>query len=424
MLLLLLMTIGTSFADETTDDATEKRKAEQLINSLKIERFEAELKKIFKTSDLSEVKDLPTAKNIIYSLRTDIIKFELEELYGEDSGPSNQQLKDLNEKHKQWTKDFNQSLSAATSDEDKLKIAKHSILSLTKYFLEYKFKEFPNISTSSVSDLSKAEKSIASLERKLQKINPSRSCIEDHPFIAETECPFYVHFYSAAEFIGSNEFAETFARGGVHVRSTIGEWEWWTKHRLNLMIDLALTSRVVQTQIGTSIFQTEGVKALEGRMGFMVDLFNPTTNFTGDQSYTATNTIALLADIGFDSVEDLPVGSGAVINGPSDLFQHHFAGIRFYHRGINRFNGAYADIGWGISENFLENESKRFKFRGYLPVLIHEKSQFKLIAMLEVDSDFKDTPDETKFIIGATIDPRAFFNLTPLGWLTKLISGE
>ena len=241
------------------------------------------------------------------------------------------------------------------------------------------------------------------------------------------ETKLIVHFYSAAEFIGSNEFGESFARGGIQLRSTVAEWEWWDKHRFNFMVDLALTSRVVETKpnpSNPSIFQTEGVKALEARMGFMYDLFNFTSNYTGEKSYTATNTIALLADLGFDSVENLPAGSGSQIDGPSDLFQHHFAGIRIYHRGINRFNGAYADIGWGISENFLENESKRFKVRGYLPILINKKNQFKLVAMIEVDSDFKEGPDETKLIVGATIAPESFFGIFGLGWVTDIPDGK
>lgn len=288
-------------------------------------------------------------------------------------------------------------------------------------------------SSANGKDIEKINQLILFLERELQRITPTRSCIDDNPFDAETECPFYVHFYSAAEFIGSNEFGESFARGGIQLRSTLweGEYEnvpqWFRNHRFNLMVDLALTSRVVETKpnpSNPSIFQTEGVKALEARIGFMYDLFNFTSNYTGEQSYTATNTIALLADLGFDSVDELPAGSGAEINGPSDLLQHHFAGIRVYHRGINRFNGAYADIGWGISENFLENESKRFKVRGYLPILINKKNQFKLVAMIEVDSDFKDGPDETKLIVGATIAPESFFGIFGLGWVTDIPDGK
>ena len=278
-------------------------------------------------------------------------------------------------------------------------------------------------SSANGKDIEKINQLILFLERELQRITPTRSCIDDNPFEAETECPFYMHFYSAAEFIGSNEFGESFARGGMQLRSTLWDYDDW-RSRFNLMVDLALTSRVVQTKqniSNPSIFETEGVKALEGRMGFMLDLWSPTTNFTGTQSYTATNTVALLVDIGFDSVENLPAGSGTDITRPSDLLQHHFAGIRVYHRGINRFNGAYADIGWGISENFLENENKRFKVRGYLPILINKKNQFKLVAMIEVDSDFKDGPDETKLIVGATIAPEAFFGIFGLGWVTDLL---
>ncbi|MCH7499819.1 MAG: hypothetical protein IH886_07390 [Nitrospinae bacterium] len=279
-------------------------------------------------------------------------------------------------------------------------------------------------SSSDVDDINKANQLILFLERELQRITPTRSCIDDQPFEAETECPFYMHFYSAVEFIGSNEFGESFARGGMQLRSTLAEWS--DNKRISLMVDLALTSRVVQTEqniSNPSIFKTEGAKALEGRMGLMIDLFNPTTSFTGTQSYTATNTIALLADLGFDSVENLP-SSFAPNENPSDLLQHHFAGIRVYHRGINRFNGAYVDIGWGMSENFLENEAKRFKVRGYLPILINKKTQFKLVAMIEVDSDFKEGPDETKLIVGATIAPEAFFRIPGFSWFTDLLDGE
>jgi hypothetical protein len=324
------------------------------------------------------------------------------------------------------------STSFAASDAEELEKANKRMKSLntelsnSKIKFDAKIQNLLTDSSSNATDINKAKKLILSLERELQRITPTRSCIDDNPFDAETECPFYVHFYSAAEFIGSNEFAESFARGGIQLRSTLLGWEGnqGIQHRFNFMVDLALTSRVVQTEIGPSIFQTEGVKALEGRMGFMWDLWSGTTSYTGKQSYTGINTIALLADIGFDSVEDLPAGSGAEINGPSDLLQHHFAGLRIYHRGINRFNGAYADIGWGISENFLENESKRFKFRGYLPILVNKKTQFKLIAMLEVDSDFKDGPDETKLIIGATIAPEAFFRIPGLQWITDLLDAK
>lgn len=281
-------------------------------------------------------------------------------------------------------------------------------------------------SSANGKDIEKINQLILFLERELQRITPTRSCIDDNPFDAETECPFYVHFYSAAEFIGSNEFGESFARGGIQLRSTLWDYDDW-RSRFNFMVDLALTSRVVQTEqdpSNPSIFQTKGAKALEGRMGLMWDLWSPTTSYTDTQSYTGRNTIALLADLGFDSVENLPAGSGAKRIGPSDLFQHHFAGIRVYHRGINRFNGAYADIGWGISENFLENESKRFKVRGYLPILVNKKTQFKLIAMIEVDSDFKSGPDETKLIVGATIAPEAFFRIPGMGWVTDLLDAD
>ena len=265
-----------------------------------------------------------------------------------------------------------------------------------------------------ITQLSDAEDLIDALETEIQRLT-APDCIKDHPFQAETECPFYMQLYSGVEFIGSNEFAESFARGGIQLRNS--PWEWSDNKRISFLVDLALTSRVVQTQISPSIFETEGAKALGGRMGIMIDLLNPSTSFPGTEDYTVTNTIALLADLGFDSVENLS-SSSAPNENPSDLLQHHFVGLRFYHRGKNQFNGAYADIGWGISENFLENESKRFKVRGYLPIMINKKNQFKLVAMIEVDSDFKDGPDETKLIIGGTVDPKIFFKIPGLNWFS------
>ncbi|MDH5762316.1 MAG: hypothetical protein OEZ51_04990 [Nitrospinota bacterium] len=399
--LCLLLTASTGFADEELDKANlEITKLIEILNGLKVHpdfigEFDDSANQLLNTAS-------QTSTNI--HVAYEWIK-SLENLLKEVNPNIAENIKTL--------KETNLEIKKLEAELEKLK-TDPNIKQKSKDQIDRELTLLPE-NRKPATNINTARQRIRSLESLLKNVAPDRSCIEDHLFQAETECPFYMHFYTASEFIGSNEFAESFLRSGVQLRSTLWEWEWWTQHRFNFMVDLALTSRVVQTNQdpnNTSIFETKGAKALEGRMGFMLDLFNPTSEYTGYQKYTATNTIALMADIGFDSVEELPAGSGATIDGPSDLFQHHFAGIRVYHRGTNRFNGAYADIGWGISENFAENESKRFKVRGYLPILVFTKTQFKIVTMLEIDSDFKDTPDETKLIVGMTVAPEQFF-----GWI-------
>jgi hypothetical protein len=121
--------------------------------------------------------------------------------------------------------------SFAESDADKLKKLNTQIKSLNselnkvKPKFDTKIQTLLNNTSSDAPDINTANLLIRSLERELQRITPTRSCIDDHPFEAETECPFYTHFYSAAEFIGSNEFAEAFARGGIQLRSSLMGWE-------------------------------------------------------------------------------------------------------------------------------------------------------------------------------------------------------
>lgn len=244
--------------------------------------------------------------------------------------------------------------------------------------------------------------------------SPSLSCEQNKGNLkqvnlknAETECTIFADFYVGVELIGSNEFAEGFPRAGLRFRSRLVDYEGTQGGGLHVYANFGLTSRNVQNPDSQAL-TVEGSKAIEGEGGLLIDI----KPFSGDQ-----NRIAFLGVLGFDSVEDIPLDP-AVMNpdGPSDIFQHHFAGLRVYHTGSDRYNGAYADVGWGVSENFRDNEEKRFKFRGYLPVKITKgDSTKKFFAAVEVDSDFDDGEDEVKLIFGLSVEFKQILSALSLG---------
>lgn len=264
-------------------------------------------------------------------------------------------------------------------------------------------------SSSDVDDINKANQLIRSLETAIQKISPSTSCLKNRPHDAETECPFYADFYLGLELIGSNEFAKSFPRAGLRLRSRLMDYEDG-RGGIHFYTNFGITSRNVQNP-DSNDGAVEGSRAIEGEGGFLVDI-KPLSS--------AQNRIAFLGLLGFDSVEDIPIDP-AVTNpdGPSDIFQHHFAGFRIYHTATDKYNGAYADIGWGVSENFQDNEAKRFKFRGYLPVKITKgDSTKKFFVAVEVDSDFGDGEDEIKLIFGLSVQFKQILNTLSLGILS------
>jgi len=222
---------------------------------------------------------------------------------------------------------------------------------------------------------------------------------------AETECSFYADFYLGLELIGSNEFAEGFPRAGLRLRSRLMDYDGGGG--IHLYTNFGITSRNVQNPDSTRV-EVQGSKAIEGEGGLLIDI----KPFSGKN-----NRVAFLGLLGFDSVEDIPVDPAVTDpDGPSDIFQHHFAGLRIYHTADDRYNGAYADVGWGVSENFQDNEEKRFKFRGYLPVKIaKDDSTKKFFAAVEVDSDFDDKEDEVKLIFGLSVEFKNILSALSLG---------
>ncbi|NIQ01019.1 hypothetical protein GWO43_11875, partial [candidate division KSB1 bacterium] len=84
----------------------------------------------------------------------------------------------------------------------------------------------------------------------------------------------------------------------------------------------------------------------------------------------------------------------------------------------DRYNGAFFDVGWGVSENFTDNEDKRVKFRGYLPIRLKEKDATKkFFTSVEVDSDFQDGEDEVKLIFGLSVEFKEILNVLSLGFI-------
>ncbi|MFQ5481376.1 MAG: hypothetical protein ACE5ER_01355 [Nitrospinaceae bacterium] len=239
---------------------------------------------------------------------------------------------------------------------------------------------------------------------------PPASCQKDHKFNAETECPFYFDFYGGVELVGNDEFSEAFPRFGFRLRSKLLENEkifGINLKRVHLIFDFGLTSRNVDGNPTGNKIVVEGKKALEGRGGFLVDLVDWNTFYGGDDKneHPAKNTLSFIGELGFDSLDNLTPDAGSTeALGPSDLFQHHFAGLRLTYRGKARFNGSYMDLGWGVSENFKTNESTRFKVRGYFPYQLVKGSATKFFGAMEVDSDFAKGADEVKLIFGLSLE--------------------
>ncbi len=226
---------------------------------------------------------------------------------------------------------------------------------------------------------------------------------------AETECDFYADFYGGVELIGSNEFAEGFARAGLRLRDRLVDYD--ENGGVHFYMRFGLTSRNVQNrdETVTGPSKIEGRRAIEGEAGLLIDL-----GFVELQN----NRLAVLGLVGFDSVRDIPQDTTATDFGPSDLFQHHFAGFRLYHTANDRYNGAFFDVGWGVSENFTDNEDKRVKFRGYLPIRLKEKDATKkFFTSVEVDSDFQDGEDEVKLIFGLSVEFKEILNVLSLGFI-------
>ncbi len=258
---------------------------------------------------------------------------------------------------------------------------------------------------------SPAQEAPSCLDIKLQK----------RDYSAETECQFYAAFQIGGELLGSKNFVDLFPRVAVSVRERFYEQKIPQDAGVQLgirgihgILDFGLTSRVVPD--AGAQFRVEGSKVLEGRGGL---LFNFADFYGSNGGHVSANTsLGILAELGFITAE---AGQDKAFR----IFQNHFLGLRSLHRGNDKFNGAYVDLGWSVrSENFPEHQYRRIKFRGYLPYQIAANSPTKLFVAIGVDSDMASQPDEVKLMFGiATTVQNAFSFVLPEG-LMKLVSAQ
>lgn len=240
--------------------------------------------------------------------------------------------------------------------------------------------------------------------------NTVDECKNLHGLQAETNCTFFVDIRAAVEFIGDNDFSDSFERLELRTRFFLAEFnrdlekiektfedrfeesetDWVA--RFHVLLNAALTSRNTD-RITPGKLTSE--KVVEGRLGLQIDFLDFYRKEDGKA--VPTHTLAFLGEGGFfDPTND-----------PNDDFTkltaNHFAGLRLYYRGKSRFNGATIDAGWGESK-FFENQEPRLKVRTYIPYRVLDEtsgSNFKVFGAIE--ADIGKGRDELKLIMGVSL---------------------
>ena len=238
---------------------------------------------------------------------------------------------------------------------------------------------------------------------------------------AETNCDYYLDIRSGVEFIGDNDFEDSFPRIELRLlwrifesrefesywkrkkndttlreskKAPDGTHELFSPWRFQLNANGALTSRNQEsaTTGPGGLTTISGTKALEGNIGLQVDFLDI---YRRDPwgTYNPTFTFAVLAEAGFFDPQD------EIVNTDGDILKTHFAGLRLYYRGQNILNGASLDFGWRFNEAF-DKQDPRTMFRGYIPFRITETNT-KVFGAIETDTG--DGRDEIKLILGLSI---------------------
>lgn len=256
---------------------------------------------------------------------------------------------------------------------------------------------------------------------------------------AETDCDFYLDIRSGVEFIGDNDFDDSFPRVELrlmwrlfeirefeeywgnklkefkdfiktnpnpteivkaeivkreHKTKPDGTYEFFVPWRFQLNANGALTSRNKEsaTTGPGGLTTISGTKALEGYIGLQIDFLDIYRKNSSDM-FDPTFSMGLLFEGGFiDPLEETN-------NTDGDLLRTHFIGSRMYYRGENVANGAYFDFGWRFNEAF-DNQDPRRMFRAYIPFRITDTNT-KVFGGIEVDAG--KGRDETKLILGLSI---------------------
>jgi hypothetical protein len=285
------------------------------------------------------------------------------------------------------------------------------------------------------------------------KLDPTKTAEDCHNDMndlqAETNCDFYIDLRAAVEYIGDNDFSDSFGRFELRSRWYIHEFgksystvkenfagdeerrsDFDLVGRFHVLLSGALTSRSTDKISGTG--QSTSEKVVEGRLGLQFDFFDFYRKETEEEALSRlkaeqekekkseklkeevkyeekntqprtripipTATLAFLGEGGFFDPTNDPN------NQFTELSANHFLGLRLYYRGRSRFNGLSLDAGWGVSE-FFDNQDPRIKVRTYIPFRVFKEegsgSNFKVFGAIE--TDVGKGQDELKLIMGISL---------------------
>lgn len=291
---------------------------------------------------------------------------------------------------------------------------------LKPIFVDLKIKAIDNIRKNIGETLESSPPKAATLIRQALRILPFESslvsstvdeCENLHGLQAETNCTFFMDIRAAVEYIGDNDFSDSFGRLELRTRSYLVEFgndheeieaifldeseesEVDLVGRYHVLLSGALTSRNTDKASGTG--QATSEKVVEGKLGLQIDFLDFYRKEKGKT--VPTHTLAFLGEGGFFDPTNDPNNQFTKLTG------NHFVGLRLYYRARSRFNGASIDAGWGVNE-FFDNQDPRIKVRTYIPYRVLDEtsgSNFKVFGAIE--TDVGKGRDELKLILGVSL---------------------
>ena len=222
--------------------------------------------------------------------------------------------------------------------------------------------------------------------------------------IRPSEEPIVAHFFMGAEYTleekaGQRNFAKPFPFIGL---------------RVNTLLDTRTDKSNTASRLSTGKVRTQIDFRLVSTAIEKFEPANPSnTNLSPERSFETQGAVfwaPLIIDIDnskrvWEMGPILKFGGQTSESGPN-FFWRTMAGIRFLETGT-RLNGAYFDVGYGYSGNFLQPKY-RMKVEGFLPMY---DLGIPLFLQTLIESDFGSKPDLVKIAFGTFFDSSKIIDL-------------
>lgn len=209
----------------------------------------------------------------------------------------------------------------------------------------------------------------------------------------KTDIPYYTEFFSGAEYTlkgkDSKNFSQAYPHIGLRVNKKFCDNAGYVPV-VRGFSNFRLTSIAIARDANTQDAKKEIVdeKSLETNIGLVL-------------SYPLKSDSMDKTEIGI-----VLKGGGQTSDTEQSFLIKTFYGIRILQAGILG-NGAYIDIGWGRSDNFVNTAIKdRYKLEGYLPLNSIGLGKGIINAFLasNIEADLGNDPDTVTFVVGALVE--------------------